>query len=151
MSQDLTQALTEIAQRVANELGLDFYWLTLRRGGSRSVVTVYIDKPGGVSVDDCARVSRTLEEPYDALIERSYDLEVSSPGLDRELYIPAHYRSALGETVQLKLATPLNRQSVLTGQLQGLSENEVILDLPKEHTIHIPFAQIQRAKVIASL
>jgi ribosome maturation factor RimP len=151
MSHDLTITLNEIARRVATDVGVDLYWLTWRQGGSRGIVTVYIDKPGGVTVDDCARVSRALEVPFDEKIERSYDLEVSSPGLDRELHIPAHFRGALGETIQVKLATPLNRQNFLTGQLQAISQNEVILNLDQEDTVHIPLAQIQRAKVVASL
>jgi ribosome maturation factor RimP len=115
------------------------------------VVTVYIDKPGGVTVDDCARLSRALETPFDEKIEGRYNLEVSSPGLDRELHVLAHYQGALGETIQLKLNPPWNRQSVLVGQLQGLSEHEIVLDLRNEQTIHIPLAQVQRAKVVASL
>lgn len=150
MSHDLTNELAEIAQRVAATQGVEFYWLTWRRGGSRSFVTVYIDRPGGVNVEDCARVSRALEALFDEKIDRSYDLEVSSPGLDRELHVPAHFKRALGQTVQLKLSIPWNEQNVLTGLLQGLSEREVMIDLDEE-TIHVPFARIQRAKVVASL
>lgn len=150
MVRDLTPELREIAARVAAAEGVELYWLTYRRGAARGVVTVYIDKPGGVNIEDCARVSRALEDPFDARIDHSYELEVSSPGIDRELHVPAHYRTALGQTVRLKLRRPWKDQSVLTGELQGFSENEVLLDRGRD-VAQIPFAQIQWARVVASL
>ncbi|MBN2430422.1 MAG: ribosome maturation factor RimP [Acidobacteria bacterium] len=79
-----------------------FEWLA---GGRHNILRVYIDRPGGVTVADCERVSRELgvlldvEDP----IPQRYTLEVSSPGLDRRLYTPAHLRDCVGKEVELKL------------------------------------------------
>jgi ribosome maturation factor RimP len=105
-----------------------FEWLA---GGGQNILRVYIDRPGGVTVADCERVSRELgvlldvEDP----IPQRYTLEVSSPGLDRRLYSLAHYRDSIGRDVDLKLRRAEGKEPRRwQGVLQGVDEDAVTLE-----------------------
>jgi ribosome maturation factor RimP len=102
MDEDETQRqIEEVVQPVLRDHGLTLVDLEWKRRRPRSVLRVYVDKPGGVGVDDCQRASRELGDVLDAstLIEDGYDLEVSSPGLDRQLRKDRELRWAVGKLV----------------------------------------------------
>ena len=85
---------------------------------------VFIDKEGGVDLDDCQDLSRKLEELLDAqdLIKTSYILEVSSPGLDRELKKPRDFQREMGKDIDVSLFAPLDGKMVVTGPLSAYDE-----------------------------
>jgi ribosome maturation factor RimP len=123
------------------------------RGGGRFTLRVYIDRPGGVNVDDCQAVSRIIEPILDVedFIEPAYDLEVSSPGLDRPLRTPEHFARWAGQRVQVKAYGPVPgtaegsppRKS-WTGKLQGYERGAVLVDV--DGVLHrIPHEQIAKA------
>ncbi len=91
---------------------------------------VYIDSPEGVDVDDCADVSRQLSAILDVEdpIAGEYSLEVSSPGLDRPLVLPEHYRRFVGETVKLTLAQPLAGRRKFKGRLLEATDDHVVVE-----------------------
>ncbi len=134
------------AERVALAQGVELYWLQVRACGPRWQVVVYIDHAEGVTIDDCERVSRALEEPLDALIDHSYELEVSSPGIDRPLHTRAHYQKALGKPVELRL----RERKVLQGWLHGLTESTILLTDAHGETVPIAFDDVHSARVIES-
>jgi ribosome maturation factor RimP len=94
--------IEEVVQPVLRDHGLTLVDLEWRPHRPRGVLRLYVDKPGGVGIEDCRRASRELGDVLDAsaLIEDAYDLEVSSPGLDRQLRKDREYRWALGRQVQ---------------------------------------------------
>jgi len=94
--------IEEVVQPVLRDHGLTLVDLEWRVHRPRGVLRVYVDKPGGVGIEDCQRASRELGDVIDAsaLIEEGYDLEVSSPGLDRQLRKDREFRWALGKRVQ---------------------------------------------------
>jgi ribosome maturation factor RimP len=123
------------------------------RGGGRFTLRVFIDKPGGVNVDDCQAISHVIEPILDVedFIEPAYDLEVSSPGLDRPLRTPEHFARWAGQRVQVKAYGPVAgtapgsppRKS-WTGQLQGYENGAVLVDV--DGVLHrIPHDQIAKA------
>jgi ribosome maturation factor RimP len=123
------------------------------RGGGRFTLRVFIDRPGGVNVDDCQLVSRTIEPILDVedFIEPAYDLEVSSPGLDRPLRTPAHFARWAGQRVHVKAYAPVTgtaegsppRKS-WTGALRGYEGGAVLVDV--DGVLHrIPHDQIAKA------
>jgi ribosome maturation factor RimP len=134
------------AERVALAQGVELYWLEVRTSGPRWQVVVYIDHAGGVTIDDCERVSRALEGPLDALIDHSYELEVSSPGIDRPLHTRAHYQKALGKPVELRL----RERTVVQGWLHGLTESTILLADDHGETVPIAFDDVRSARVIES-
>jgi ribosome maturation factor RimP len=149
MNAQLEGAVQAIAERVALEQGVELYWLEVRTSGPRWQVTVYIERPGGVTIDDCERVSRALEAPLDALIEHSYELEVSSPGMDRPLYTRRHYELAVGKPIEVHLHSA-EGPTVLVGWLQGLSDEELWLEDARGARVPIPFAAVRCCRVVES-
>jgi ribosome maturation factor RimP len=129
---------------------VDVEWV---RGGGRFTLRVFIDRPGGVNVDDCQLVSRTIEPILDVedFIEPAYDLEVSSPGLDRPLRTPEHFARYAGQRVRVKAYGPVAgtapespARKSWTGALRGFSEGAVLVDV--DGVLHrIPHDQIAKA------
>jgi ribosome maturation factor RimP len=106
--------------------GLGYELVMLERAG-RGLLRLFIDKPGGITIDDCVAVSNHLTHLF-TVENIDYDrLEVSSPGLDRPLVKPQDYVRFAGEPVTLKLRVPLNNRRRLTGQLVGLENDAVKL------------------------
>ncbi len=91
---------------------------------------VFIDKEGGIEIDDCQELSGRLEEVLDAedLIKTSYILEVSSPGLDRELKKPKDFQREQGRMVDVSLFAPLEGEKVITGELKAYDGENVTVD-----------------------
>ncbi|MCS6937122.1 MAG: ribosome maturation factor RimP [Candidatus Bipolaricaulota bacterium] len=136
-----------IVERVVRQERLQLYWLELRAAGPRWRVCVYIDHPRGISVEDCARVSRALEEPLDQITEHSYEIEVSSPGIDRPLYTREHYESALGRSIELRLRTPHQGRRHLTGYLKELTSQALTVQDADGVLWQIPWEEISRGRL----
>lgn len=108
--------------------GLGYELVTLERAG-RGLMRIYIDKPGGITIEDCVAVSNHLSHLF-TVENVDYDrLEVSSPGLDRPLVRPQDYVRFAGEPVTLKLRVPLDNRRKLSGRLLGLENDVVTLDV----------------------
>ena len=106
--------------------GLGYELVLLERAG-RGLIRIFIDKPGGITIDDCVAVSNHLTHLF-TVENIDYDrLEVSSPGLDRPLVKPQDYARFAGETVTLKLRVPVDNRRRLVGTLVGLEDQAVRL------------------------
>ncbi len=103
------------------------YELVLLERASRGLLRIFIDKPGGVTIDDCVTVSNHLTHLFTVENIDYERLEVSSPGLDRPLVKPQDYARFAGETVTLKLRVPIENRRKLAGQLIGLVDGAVKL------------------------
>src|SRR5512135_3667398 len=104
------QKIQEIAERVAASSGLEVVEVDLRGGGKHRMLRFFIDKPGGVTHEDCADFSRevgTILDVEDAVPGGAYLLEVSSPGLDRKLWRPADFERFVGSRVKLMTREPV--------------------------------------------
>src|SRR6059036_3661078 len=126
------ERVREIAERVAASSGLEVVEVELRGGGKSRMLRIVIDKPAGVTHEDCANVSRevgTILEVEDAMPGGSYLLEVSSPGLDRKLVRPADYERFTGSRVKLTTHQPINGNRHFEGRLESFHEGRLILDL----------------------
>lgn len=99
--------------------------------GSNFYLRAYIDKPGGITIDDCEKVSRALSDQLDStdFIDDAYILEVSSPGLGRPLKKPRDFERSLGEEVDVRLYRAQNRQKEFTGILKSYSDQDVTLEI----------------------
>lgn len=130
-SQQLADRVQAIAAPIVHALDLELVDVECAGQGARTILRVFIDKPGGVSVGDCEQVHLSLGHALDVQdpIPHSYTLEVSSPGLDRPLRKPADYRRATGKRVVLKLRQPREGQWRVVGRLQGVGERGVTLSI----------------------
>ena len=122
-TQSLTEAIEKLAAPVVQAHGLTLVDLELA-GGRRMVLRFFIDKPGGVGIDDCQRFSREIGDLLDVadLLPGSFDLEVSSPGLDRELETDRELRWAVGKRVRGWVREPVDGQREFVGRLIEVGE-----------------------------
>jgi ribosome maturation factor RimP len=116
------------------------------KGGA--ILRVYIDSEKGVNVDDCERVSRQLSALLDVEdpLPGNYRLEVSSPGLDRPLFTPDHFRRFIGEKVNIQLHAPINNRRHIKGILLEIENENVILSVDNEK-MSLPFSNILKANL----
>ena len=122
-------AIDIFVRPVVDGLGFELYDLVFVKEGSNWYLRVFIDKPGGVTIDDCESVSRAVEKELDAKdpIEQSYTLEVSSPGIDRLLKKDSDFLRFANSQVNVKLYKPVDRRKEFTGALVGLRDGSIVL------------------------
>jgi ribosome maturation factor RimP len=128
---DLEQ-LRDIVTRVATTYGVEVVEVELRGGGKARTLRITIDKPEGVTHEDCANVSRevsTILDVEDAVPGGSYTLEVSSPGLDRKLTGAQDYRRFVGSRIKLMTREPVNGNRHFEGRLHNFSDGRLSLEL----------------------
>lgn len=122
----------EIAQRVADSSGLELVDVDLRGGGKARTLRIFIDKPGGVTHDDCSNFSREagiIFDVEDAVPGGTYTLEVSSPGLDRKLLKASDYERFVGNLVKLMTRDPIAGNRHFEGRLKSFSNGLIELEL----------------------
>lgn len=151
--EELVNALQEITQRVVEETGLELVELSLRGSSRRRLLRVDIDRPGpqGVDIDDCKRISQVLGEVLenDELLEDSYVLEVSSPGIDRPIVSAADFRRNSGRRVVLRTREAIDGRQEWKGVLRGLEGEQIHLqdDEVGEVTIGVELVESTRQDV----
>lgn len=146
---NLGSQLEEIIKDELELLGFELVKLEGSLTGKRKVIRLYIDHPErGVTVDDCVQVTRTLGLILDGedLIKVPYNLEVSSPGINRPLSKPEHFRRFAGKTVKIVLLEDGERQKTKIGEIIGAEEDAVTLSVEGEEE-RIPFERISKANL----
>ena len=152
----MAETLKERIGPLAEEDGLQIVDLEFSEAGPASVLRIYVDKAGGVTVGQCASLSRKVSDFLDTedLISVKYTLEVSSPGLDRPLSTDADFRRKLGERVKVFLKEPVGGRMELEGRIKNLQEENLLLmessaDGREEGKGQIiPLNLVARAKII---
>lgn len=131
MSKIVTQ-VENLAGPLLQAQGYDLIEVQYRREGSRWILRLFIDKPGGITIDDCEIASQLLDEPLDEadFIPHSYYLEVSSPGADRPIKTDLDFRRNLGREIEIKLYAARDGKKVFEGFLKDWSDSEVRIDTP---------------------
>jgi ribosome maturation factor RimP len=129
-SEDRAGRIEEVIQPVLRDHGLELVDLEWRARGPRGVLRVFVDRPGGVAIHDCERVSREVGDLLDVagLIAEGYDLEVSSPGLDRLLRTEREFRWAVGKRIRCWLAGGEEWR----GRLAAVEADRLVLDVEGE-------------------
>ncbi len=164
MAVDLAQ-IHAIVERVAASSGLEAVEIELRGGGKSRMLRIFIDKPGGVTHEDCASVSRevsTIFDVEDAMPGGAYTLEVSSPGLDRKLFRAADFERFQGSRVKLTTKEPVNGNRHFEGRLEHFAAGRLTLDLaearkkfrPKQQEIEkleIELANVEKANLVPEI
>ncbi len=146
---DVLETLSQFAERIAESKGLELVDVEIFRAGRRRVVRIYIGKREGISVDDCANMSRDLSALLDAegfLENEAYMLEVSSPGLDRPFKTVRDYRRNLGRQVRVATKEPVAGKSLHVGLLEEAGEDEILISAGGKKT-PISMSLIAQAKV----
>lgn len=146
----LQERLTALLEPVIEALGYELILLELHAGRGSSLLRLYVDSPGGITVKDCTRVSREVSSVMDVEdpIQGAYQLEVSSPGLDRPLVKVGHFERFMGEQAKVQLLAPNSSgRRRFSGTICGVNEHAVTLDTT-DGRIELEFSEIERARLV---
>ncbi|MGV6988732.1 ribosome maturation factor RimP [Testudinibacter sp. P80/BLE/0925] len=145
----LEQKIQELVLDSVEALNCELVGIECQRSGRFLTVRVYIDKDGGVSVDDCADVSREVSAIMDVedLIADKYNLEVSSPGLDRPLFTLEHYQRFIGRQVAVHLRVPVLDRRKWSGKLESVAGDMITLTVDGNPQV-FAFGNIQKGNII---
>ncbi|HEV2799782.1 MAG TPA: ribosome maturation factor RimP [Pyrinomonadaceae bacterium] len=146
---EIEERIREITERVANEHGLEHVHTEVGVLGRNAAVRIFIDKPGGVTHEDCATVSHHVGTVLDVeeWINSAYTLEVSSPGLERGLYKRADYERFAGQLAKMKSREAINGQRNFKGRLAGIEGETVLFDDNTNGRVRVPFGSIVKANL----
>jgi ribosome maturation factor RimP len=131
-AKNIAETVTDLVTPVAEALGLSVWDVEFVKEGARRVLRITIDHEDGITIEDCERMHRAIDPILDEAdpIETAYDLEVSSPGIERELRTAAHIDASVGEEVELRLFAPLEGKKTFGGILLGRDDTgAVVLDM----------------------
>jgi ribosome maturation factor RimP len=144
----LRERLTALIEPVLARLGYELLELEYAAGRAHGVVRLFIDRDGGVGLDDCARVSREISALLDVEdpIPNAYTLEVSSPGFDRVLRTRAHFGRFVGARVFVELKEPRAGRRRYTGKLLTVDEAGIALEVDRER-VAVVFNEIGKARL----
>jgi ribosome maturation factor RimP len=145
----IAQRVQEIAEQVTIDNGLELVHTEVAGPENKPIVRVFIDKPNGVTHDDCSQVSLHLGTILDVedFIHASYTLEVSSPGLERGLYKRADYERFAGSDAKMKTRQPIEGQRNFRGRLLGVDGSDVLFDDRTNGKVRIPLDLITKANL----
>lgn len=146
----LEQNLQEMLQGAVEDLGCELWGIECQRAGRFMTVRLFIDKEGGVTVDDCANVSRQVSAILDVEdpIADKYNLEVSSPGLDRPLFTLLQFERYIGQDIAVHLRIPVMERRKWQGKLDRIENDMVTLIVDGQEQVLV-FGNIQKANVVA--
>ncbi|MDM8554975.1 ribosome maturation factor RimP [Desulfococcaceae bacterium HSG7] len=156
---NLVTQVIDLAEPLCEAEGMELVHVEYQRESAGRILRLFLDKPEGVSLDDCVGISRQLSDLLDIyLIEseaekkKAYRLEVSSPGIQRPLGKFTDFEKFTGKRVIIKTILPINGQKQFKGVLSGVSQEMIKLDCKKnkknDKTIRIPYNEIIKARLI---
>jgi ribosome maturation factor RimP len=147
--ENIIAKVKKIADSLCESEGIELVHIEHHQEAVGKILRIYIDKPGGVTLDDCVNISRQLGDLLDVDFENDfpYRLEVSSPGPDRPLAKESDFERFKGQTAKIRTAQPLDGQKNFKGILLGISEGTVKLMI-NDKTIAIPYLEITRARLV---
>lgn len=142
---------SELFEPVVESMGYELVGVEFMGAGGHGTLRVYIDRDGGVSLDDCAAISHQIsgildvEEP----IKQAYDLEISSPGIDRPLFKLSDFERFAGKTARIKLAAGLLGRKNFKGKLHGVADSKRVTIEVDGEIFDLPYADIAKANLVA--
>ncbi len=145
--------LTELFEPVIESMGYELVGVEFSGGSGHGTLRVYIDSENGVNLDDCAAISHQIsgildvEEP----IRQAYDLEISSPGLNRPLFKLVDFERFAGRTAKIKLAIALDGRKNFRGELKGVADSRLVRIEVDGEQFELAYADIARANLVGEV
>jgi ribosome maturation factor RimP len=145
----LQERLTQLLEPLVESLGYELLLLEFSPQGRSALLRLYLDAPGGVTLGDCEQVSREaaalldVEDP----VKTPYQLEVSSPGMDRPLTKPVHFERFIGRKARVEVEVPINGQRRFVGVIAGIGREAVRLAV-QQGEVQLAFSAISRARLV---
>lgn len=143
------QRVEEIVKPFAEELGLSIWDVTYKKEGANWYLRIFIDKEGGVNIDDCVDLTHAVSKPLDDAdpIPQNYTLEISSPGVERELTREEHFTSNIGEPVFLRTIRPIDGVRDFKGTLKDYENKKITLELENGETLSLEKKELNYVKL----
>lgn len=147
------ERVEQIAASATERSGIEFVHCQIAGSKRNPVVRLIIDKPGGVTLEDCAQISRDVEAVLDRddFIPTSYVLEVSSPGIERELYKLRDFERFVGKDARVKTSQSINGQRNFSGKIAAVSGREIEFEDRTSGKVVIPYESIAKANLMVDL
>jgi ribosome maturation factor RimP len=141
------EIVMDLAEPVAIERGLELVDVEFQAQGRRAVLRLYLDRPGGVSLDDLAEVSREVSDVLDAhdAVPGQYTLECSSPGINRRLRKAEDFARFCGKSVRVRTSTPIAGSRNFSGLLVAATSDAIEIEDPARGRLEVPLRSIERA------
>ena len=126
---NVVSVVTDLAWQVAEELGYDVWDVEYVKEGARRILRITIDNEEGITIEDCEKMHRAIDPVLDEAdpIEEAYNLEVSSPGIERDLKNQMHLDACEGWQVEVKLYAPINNSKSFRGELCACPEGKIVI------------------------
>lgn len=148
--QAVVDRITEIAERVATSEGIEVVEVMLLGGGGSRLLRIFIDKPGGVTHGDCELISQqvgTILDVEDVVPGARYQLEVSSPGVERKLVKPRDFERVVGQKVKVSLREPVENRTHWDGTLTGFADHTLTLEPAPGQVVSFPLSLVTKANL----
>ena len=147
MQYDIEEKTREIIKPLVKIRKISIYDILFLKRGRYGVLRIYIDKPGGVTVGDCARISREISMvlSVEDFIDEPYTLEVSSPGINRMLRTKEHFVQNVGNDITVHTEEPIGGQRNFSGRLEDVDEGDIIIRSKDKVVYRIPLTVIRKA------
>jgi len=147
--EDIKGKIAGLSGSVASEHGVEVVDIEFVGSMRRPTVRIFIDKTGGVTLEDCERFSRAVSAVLDVEdpIRSAYVLEVSSPGLDRPLKRARDFEMSVGKLARIITKESIGRQNFFVGRITEVRDNNIKLVMKDDQVIEIPFAQVSKARL----
>ncbi|MFH1122545.1 MAG: ribosome maturation factor RimP, partial [Pseudomonadota bacterium] len=145
----ITKEVADLVEPILEEMGFEMVDVEYLSYQGRWVLRLTIDKEGGVTIDDCARVSRELGDLIDVkdIIPHEYILEVSSPGLNRPLTKEKHLIEAIGKKIKLRMARPMEGRRNFAGHLRDFRDGILYVEIERG-MVALPWPGVERANLV---
>ncbi|UOG93849.1 MAG: ribosome maturation factor RimP [Candidatus Thiothrix sulfatifontis] len=148
----MQERLDTLIHTTVTGLGYDLWGYEYRPQTESALLRIFIDAEQGITVEDCGRVSNQLSASLDVedLIPVAYILEVSSPGIDRVLFIPAHYALYVGQQIKVRTRLPVEKRRNFVGKLQDANDTHIFMEVDST-VFEIPYEIIDRGRVVLDI
>lgn len=150
MNKDLiVEKIKAIAETVASAENLELVHIEMMGAAKNPTLRIFIDKPEGVTLDDCSNVSRQMSQVLDVddFIPTAYTLEVSSPGLERELYSLKDFEKYAGNLAKVKTKHPINGQKNFRGRITEVKGEEIVFEDVTNGAVQFPYNTVAKANL----
>ncbi|MBL4930877.1 ribosome maturation factor RimP [Clostridium paridis] len=149
---EIENKIHELVKPIVEENGYELYHVEYVKEQNEYYLRIYIDSTNGISLNDCETVSRAVSEMLDTTdpIKDAYYLEVSSPGIDRQLFTNEHIEKSIGSQVLVKLSKTVNGHKNLKGKLLEANDNEIIVENDND-TVTISKEKIKTINIIGEI
>lgn len=142
----IEKMVADITMPIVEKFNYDLVDVEFVKEGPDYFLRIFIDKPNGITIDDCQEVSKMISEKLDDLdpIDRSYYLEVSSPGIDRPLKNDRDLKRNVGKEVEIKLYAPLDGKKIYVGNLKDFNDEQIKIETEEKSEFIIPKEKISK-------